>query len=343
MTLFLWVGFLILILALLALDLGVLNRKAHVIKAKEALLWTAFWVFLSLIFNVVIYYMYQHHWLGIGEHVGGEVSGGDAALKFFTGYLIEKSLSLDNIFVIALIFSYFKVAAMYQHRVLFWGILGALIMRGIMILAGVALIQKFIWMVYVFGGMLIITSIKMLTTRHDKLEPEKNPLVKFTRRLYPVSPKFEGKHFFTRIGGKRAITPLFLVLLVIESTDVLFAIDSIPAIFAITYDPFIVFTSNVFAILGLRSLYFALAAVIEKFKYVKFSLMIILAYVGIKMILTYHYKIPTYISLIVICVLLVVGILASIYGSKGKRASLEGPSLVSKFDVQNKKSDVDRD
>lgn len=316
MTVILWVGFIVLILALLALDLGVLNRKAHVISAKEALLWTAFWVLLSLVFNVVIYFMYQHHWLGIGEHIGHPVSGGEAALKFFTGYLIEKSLSLDNIFVIALIFSYFKVPAIHQHRVLFWGILGALIMRGIMIIAGVALIQEFIWMVYVFGGMLIITSVKMLTSSHDSLEPEKNPLVKFARRLYPVSPGFEGKRFFTRINGKRAITPLFLVLLVIESTDVLFAVDSIPAIFAITYDPFIVFTSNVFAILGLRSLYFALAAIIERFKYVKLSLVVILAFVGVKMILSHHYQIPTHISLIVICLLLLVGILASMVLSR---------------------------
>ena len=208
-------------------------------------------------------------------------------------------------------------------------------MRGIMIIAGVALIQKFIWMVYVFGGMLILTSVKMLTTRHDTLEPEKNPLVKFARRLFPVSAGFEGKHFFTRMNGKRAITPLFLVLLVIESTDVLFAIDSIPAIFAITYDPFIVFTSNVFAILGLRSLYFALAAIIEKFKYVKLSLVIILAYVGVKMILTHHYKIPTHISLIVICLLLLVGILASIFVSRRDGAGLNA-SIVGQQEVNEK-------
>jgi tellurite resistance protein TerC len=323
MVILIWLAFLILILSLLALDLGVLNRKAHVIHAKEALLWTVFWFFLSLIFNVVVYFMYQHHWLGIGEQIGHPVSGGEAALNFFTGYLIEKSLSLDNIFIIALIFSYFKVPAMYQHRVLFWGILGALVMRGIMIIAGVALIQKFIWMVYVFGGLLILTSIRMLSSHHDKMEPEKNPLVKFARRLYPVSNNFEGKKFFTHLNGKRAITPLFLVLLVIESTDVLFAVDSIPAIFAITYDPFIVFTSNVFAILGLRSLYFALAAIIERFKYVKLSLVIILAFVGVKMILSHHYKIPTYISLIVICILLFIGIIASILVSRIEEARLK--------------------
>jgi tellurite resistance protein TerC len=187
----------------------------------------------------------------------------------------------------------------------------------------VALIQKFIWMVYVFGGLLILTSIRMLFSHHDKMEPEKNPLVKFARRLYPVSNNFEGKKFFTHLNGKRAITPLFLVLLVIESTDVLFAVDSIPAIFAITYDPFIVFTSNVFAILGLRSLYFALAAIIERFKYVKLSLVIILAFVGVKMILSHHYKIPTYISLIVICILLFIGIIASILVSRIEEARLK--------------------
>ena len=335
MVILIWLAFLILILSLLAMDLGVLNRKAHVIHAKEALLWTLFWVGLSLIFNVIVYFMYQHHWLGIGEHIGHPVSGGEAALNFFTGYLIEKSLSLDNIFVIALIFSYFKVPAMYQHRVLFWGILGALIMRGIMILAGVALIQKFAWVIYVFGGLLIFTSFRMLYFKHDKMEPEKNPLVKFARRIYPVSQTYEGKSFFTRIKGKRAITPLFLVLLVIESTDVIFAVDSIPAIFAITYDPFIVFTSNVFAILGLRSLYFALAAVLEKFQYVKFSLMVILAYVGVKMILTHYYKIPTYISLIIICVLLLVGILASILVSRGRGTAVNA-SLVDQQNVTEK-------
>ena len=208
-------------------------------------------------------------------------------------------------------------------------------MRGIMILAGVALIQKFAWMIYVFGGLLIFTSFRMLYFKHDKMEPEKNPLVKFARRIYPVSQTYEGKSFFTRIKGKRAITPLFLVLLVIESTDVLFAVDSIPAIFAITYDPFIVFTSNVFAILGLRSLYFALAAVLEKFQYVKFSLVVILAYVGVKMILTHYYKIPTYISLIIICVLLLVGILASILVSRGRGTAVNA-SLVDQQNVTEK-------
>lgn len=324
MTIIHWAAFLILIFLLLALDLGVLNRKEHVISAKEALLWTGFWIALSLIFNAVIYFMYQNNWLGAGSETGRQLTGGDAAMKYLTGYLIEKSLSLDNILVIALIFNYFKVPAIHQHRVLFWGILGALIMRGIMIIAGVALIQKFVWMVYVFGGLLIITAIRMFYSSHDKVEPEKNLLVKFARRLFPVSQKYEGKKFFTRMDGKLVITPLFLVLLVIESTDVLFAVDSIPAIFAITYDPFIVFTSNVFAILGLRSLYFALAAAMEKFRYVKISLVFVLAYVGIKMILTHHYKIPTWISLIVIFVALTIGILASIY--KNKKETAKGSS-----------------
>lgn len=263
--------------------------------------------------------------MGIGNKIGHELSGKQAALQFFTGYLIEKSLSLDNIFVIALIFTYFSVPPIYQHRILFWGIMGALVLRGMMILAGAVLIQNFIWMVYVFGVMLIITAVKMLISRHDNLEPEKNPLVKIAKKIYPVATDYSGEKFFTKVDGKRTITPLFLVLIVIETTDVLFAIDSIPAIFAITYDPFIVFTSNVFAILGLRSLYFALAAVMDKFRYLKFSLVFILAYVGIKMILSHHYPIPTFVSLSVIVTILLIGVLGSIIGGKKDTAALVSP------------------
>jgi len=230
---------------------------------------------------------------------------------------------MDNIFVIAMIFSYFKVPSIYQHRVLFWGILGALFMRGAMILGGVALIEEFTWMTYVFGGILILTAVKMLVTSHDNLEPDKNILVKMIRHFYPVSENFESGKFFTKINNKIAITPLFLVLLVIESTDVLFAIDSIPAIFAITTDPFIIFTSNVFAILGLRSLYFALAAMMDKFRFLKISLVFVLAFVGSKMILVHHYQIPTLFSLAVIIGILSVGIIASIYASKKDSAKLD--------------------
>ena len=322
---FLWLGFLVLILILLSLDLGVFHRKDHVIKAKEAILWTFFWVFLSLLFNVFIYFAYKHHLLGLGLSQMHVPTGDDAAVKYFTGYIIEKSLSLDNIFVIALIFSFFKVPAMYQHRVLFWGILGALVMRGLMIFAGTMLIQKFSWMIYVFGALLVITAIKMLVSRHDNLEPEKNIVVKFARKFFPVSKSFEGPKFFTRVNGAKAITPLLLVLLIIESTDVMFAIDSIPAIFAVTTDPFIVFTSNVFAILGLRSLYFALAAMMDKFRYLKISLVFVLAYVGVKMMLSHTMPIPTLVSLTIIITMLFVGLVASIIAGKKDTAKLNSP------------------
>ncbi len=315
MTIYFWIGFLILVFILLGLDLGVFHKKDKAISTKSALLWTAFWIALSLLFNVFIYFSYEHHWLGIGLHIGHNVGGHDAAIKYFTGYIIEKSLSLDNIFVIAMIFSYFSVPDKYQHRVLFWGILGALVMRGIMIGAGAALIQRFDWMIYVFGGLLILTALKMLFSKDEEVHPDTNPLVKLARKLYPVTGHFEGHKFFTVQNGKRAITPLFLVLLVIESTDVIFAVDSIPAIFAITTDPYIVFTSNVFAILGLRSLYFALAAMINKFRYLKVSIVVVLIYVGIKMLISEIYHIPTLISLGVIVMILVIGVVASIMKS----------------------------
>lgn len=320
-----WFGFIILIAALLALDLGVLNRKAHVIGVREALMWTAFWVALAMVFNVGIYFMYENHWIGLGRDIGHDISGKQAALQFFTGYLIEKSLSLDNIFVIALIFAYFKVPLEFQHRTLFWGILGALVLRGAMIGAGSTLIQRLEWMIYVFGGLLILTAVKMLVDRHDNLEPDKNPLVRFFRKFYPVTPEFEGSRFFTKMDGKKAVTPLFLVLLVVESSDVLFAVDSIPAIFAVTLDPFLIFTSNVFAILGLRSLYFALAAVMGKFRYLKMSLVFLMAFVGVKMLLSKHYHIPTSVSLAIIAGILSVGIIASIVGTHRDTAPLKPP------------------
>lgn len=312
MTLYFWIGFLLLVLILLALDLGVFHKKDEAISTKSALLWTGFWILLSLVFNVFIYFAYEHHWLGIGLHIGHNLGGHDAAIKYFTGYIIEKSLSLDNIFLIAMIFAYFNVPDKYQHRVLFWGILGALIMRGIMIGAGAALIERFDWMIYVFGGLLILTALKMLYSKDEAIHPDDNPLVKLARRLYPVTGTYEGHKFFTIANGKRAITPLFLVLLVIESTDVIFAVDSIPAIFAITTDPYIVFTSNVFAILGLRSLYFALSAMMNKFRYLKVSIVIVLIYVGIKMLISQLYHIPTLISLGVIILILGTGIAISL-------------------------------
>lgn len=321
MTFYLWLGFLLLVLMLLALDLGVFHKKDEAMSTKSALLWTLFWIGLSLLFNVFIYFSYQHHWLGIGLHAGADVGGHDAAIKYFTGYIIEKSLSLDNIFVMAMIFAYFRVPDIYQHRVLFWGILGALLMRGMMIGAGAALIQRFDWMIYVFGGLLIVTALKMLFSKDEEVHPDDNPLVKLARKLYPVTGTYKGHKFFTKENGKRAITPLFLVLLVIESTDVIFAVDSIPAIFAITTDPYIVFTSNVFAILGLRSLYFALAAMINKFRYLKVSIVIVLIYVGIKMLISELYHIPTLVSLAIIILILSAGIILSIRSTKSKNNS----------------------
>ena len=319
MTIILWIGFLFLILFLLFLDLGVFNKRDHVIKTKEALLWTIFWIFLSLLFNVFIYFAYENHLFGIGKELGHLMSGEEAALKYFTGYVIEKSLSLDNIFVIVMIFSYFHIPTIYQHRVLFWGIVGALLMRGAMIFAGVALIEKFEWMIFVFGGLLIITALKMLFSKEEKVEPNKNILVRFVKKFYRVSDHYDGHKFFTKINGATATTPLFIALVVIESSDVLFAIDSIPAIFAVTTDPFIVFTSNVFAILGLRALYFALAAMIEKFIYLKISIVFVLIYVGIKMILSHSYPIPTGFSLAVILLILLLGITASLIKSRVKK------------------------
>ena len=313
---FLWTGFIALILILLALDLGVFHRRAHVVSIREALKWTGFWVTLALLFNVLVYVIYENHWFGIGTGEFQEPTGKDAALKFLTGYIVEESLSLDNVFVIALIFNYFRIPTQYQHRVLFWGIVGAQVMRGAMIAAGTALIHRFDWIIYVFGAFLIFTAIKILITRQETMHPEKNLLVRVARRLYPVTMELDGQKFFTRINGVRTMTPLFLVLLLVESSDVMFAVDSIPAIFAITQDPFIVYTSNIFAILGLRSLYFALAGSMDKFRYLRTSLVFVLAFVGTKMILAHHQPIPVGASLAVILSILVVGAVASILADK---------------------------
>lgn len=322
MIIWIWIGFLAFVAVMLALDLGVFHRKAHVISTTEALAWTVFWVMVALAFNAGVYFIYEHNWLGIGHRL----TGGQAALQFFTGYLIEKSLSLDNIFVIALIFAYFRVPLMYQHRVLFWGVLGAVVMRGIMIATGAALIARFDWIVYVFGALLIGTAVRMLVSRPDNIAPERNLPVRLVRRIYPVAPHYDGQRFFTSVNGERAVTPLFLALLMVETADVLFAIDSIPAIFAITSDPFLVFTSNVFAILGLRSLYFALAAVMERFRFLKVSLVFVLAFVGVKMMLSHHYPIPTAASLAIIAGILAVGVLASVVGAQRDTAPLASPA-----------------
>ncbi|GIV97018.1 MAG: membrane protein [Herpetosiphonaceae bacterium] len=296
----LWIGFNIFVLALLALDLGIFHRTAHVVSIKEAAIWSAIWVSLALVFNVAVYFWW----------------GSDLALQFFTGYLIEKSLSVDNIFVFVLIFTYFSVPAAYQHRVLFWGILGALMMRGVLISIGAALLEQFHWIIYLFGAFLIVTGVKMALHRNREIHPERNPLVRLFRRIMPVTEGYEGEKFFVRRAGKLMATPLFLVLLIVESTDLVFAVDSIPAIFAITQDPFIVYTSNVFAILGLRSLYFLLAGVMDKFIYLKLGLSVVLAFVGVKMVLMDIYKIPTVVSLLVVLSILGLAIAASIVKSR---------------------------
>lgn len=313
----LWIGFVLLILVFLALDLGVFNRKPHVISAREALGWTVLWVVAALAFDAGLWSLYDHHILGIGESVGHSLSGREAALEFLAAYLVEKSLSLDNIFVIALVFNYFRVPSEFQHRVLFWGILGALVLRGVMISGGLVLIDLFSWTEYLFGALLLYTAYKMLGDEQEEVEPEKNAAVRLVRRWLPITPHLHGQRFFIREGstGKLMATPLCLTLVLVETTDVLFAVDSIPAVFTVTRDPFLAFTSNVFAILGLRSLYFALAAILEHFRDLKTSLVVLLAFIGVKMLLSHHYPIPTTVSLAVIAGVLLVGVLSSLVGS----------------------------
>lgn len=320
-----WIAFIALVLVMLALDLGVFNRTPHRVSIRESLIWTGVWIATAMLFNVFVYYAYDHHWFGIGERVGIDLGGRAAAVQFFTGYVIEKSLSIDNIFVIALIFTYFRVPDEYQHRTLFWGIIGALVMRGAMIAAGAALIRNFTWTVYLFGGLLLYTAARMMVAHDQKVEPENSPLVKVAKRLYPLYAGFAGSKFFTRLpDGRRAMTTLFIVLLTIEGADVLFAVDSIPAIFAVTQDPFLVFTSNIFAILGLRSLYFTLAAAMHKFKYIQNSLAFMLAFIGVKMLLAHHYPIPAWVSLSVIGGILSVGVGASIWDNYRTATRVEG-------------------
>jgi len=307
-----WSGFIVLILLLLALDLGVFHRKAHAPSLAEALAWSGFWISLALAFTGAVYFFYENNWMGVGLAFPEDVSGADASLEYLAGFILEKSLSLDNIFVIALIFSTFRIPLALQHRVLFWGVLGALVMRGAMIGAGAALIERFWWMTYVFGGLLLFTAARMLVVHHDSIDPEQSPVVRLARRMYPVTSGLRGERFFVSEGGRRMITPLLLVLLLVESTDLLFAVDSIPAIFAITSDPFLVYTSNVFAILGLRSLYFALAPLLSKFRFLKASLVFVLAFVGVKMLLAHTEPVSVQVSLAVILGILAVGVVASL-------------------------------
>ena len=341
-----WSGFILTVVLLLALDLGVFHRKAHVVSMREALGWSAVWIGLGLLFSVFIYFGYENQWAGLGtavDPIGGTANDGyEATIKYLTGYVIEKSLSVDNIFVIAMIFGFLGVPAIYQHRVLFWGILGALVMRGVMIVIGAELIARHHWILYVFGVFLIITAVKMLIIREHS-DPAQNVVVRWTKRLFPVTDRFHGEHFLVRAGsaqsheaavpgepprhdaaveralpGTLMLTPLALALILVETTDLIFAVDSIPAIFAITADPFLVFTSNVFAILGLRSLYFALAGMMDKFQHLKLSLAIVLAVVGLKMLLAEPLKealgpgFNLYLLLLVL-VILCAGVLASLW------------------------------
>lgn len=294
--LLLWIGFNVFVLAMLSLDLGVFHRKAHEVKVKEALWWSAVWIGLAMLFNAGVYF-----W-----------RGEEAALEFLTGYLLEKALSVDNIFVFIMIFAYFRVPALYQHKVLFWGILGALVMRAIFIATGITLLQHFHWVIYIFGAFLILTGIKLAVQQDKEVHPEKNPMLKLFRRFMPVTKDFEGDKFLVKRDGRRFATPLLVVLLMVETTDVVFALDSIPAILAITTDPFIVYTSNVFAILGLRALYFALAGIMQMFHYLSYGLAAILVFVGVKMMIMDFYKLPIGISLGVVAGILAIAVILSL-------------------------------
>jgi len=291
-----WVAFNVFVLVMLAVDLGVVHRRAHEVTLREALVWSGIWITLALLFALGVYSWY----------------GPQPALEFLTGYLIEKSLSVDNIFVFVLLFSYFKVPARYQHTVLFWGILGALVMRAIFIFAGIALLQRLHWLIYVFGALLILTGIKMATEKDKEIHPDKNPVLKLFRRLVAVTEDYHAGRFFIKQAGQYAATPLFIVLLVVETTDVIFAVDSIPAILGITMDPFLVYTSNVFAILGLRALYFALAGVMRLFHYLHYGLSAILVFVGAKMLLADVYKLPVGVALGGIAGILLIAVIASV-------------------------------
>ncbi len=301
----LWVGFLAFVLAMLALDLGVFHRRAHVVGFREAAIWSGVWVGLAMIFNVFI-------WRAFGSQRG---------IEFLTGYLIEKSLSVDNIFVFVVIFAGLAIPAAYQHRVLFWGILSALVMRAIMIFAGSALLDRFHWLIYVFGAFLIVTGIKLFLHRNHRQRPEDGRVLRLARRVIPSTSRFDGSRFLTIENGRRVATPLLMALILVEVTDVIFAVDSIPAIFAVTRDPFIVFTSNIFAILGLRSLYFLLAGMMDRFRYLKTGLAAVLVFVGAKMALADAWKVPALLSLGVILVILGVAVWASLRAARRSGAA----------------------
>jgi len=303
-----WGVFLLVVLVMLMVDLGVFHRKAHVPSMKEAAIWSAVWIVVALIFNAVV-------WVWLGHQ---------KALEFFTGYLVEKALSADNIFVFAVLFNYFAVPPEYRHRVLFWGVLGAIVFRLTFILAGTALLKKFHWVIYIFGIIVIISGVKLLMRKEEEIHPERNPVLRLARRFLPITPNYHGQKFFVWLDGKFMATPLMLVLLVVESTDIVFAIDSIPAIFAITRDPFIVFTSNVCAILGLRALYFLLEGMIRLFRYLDEGLAVILIFIGIKMLVSEFYKIPTGFALGVVAAVLAITITLSLMAERREKVKAEG-------------------
>ena len=310
-----WISFLVAVLIFLALDLGVFNKTPHIVSTKEAGKWTAIWITLSFLFSGVIYWLYETNYIANPDNLQPTT----AAIKFITGYLIELSLSIDNIFVIAIIFAAFKIPQKYQHRVLFWGILGAIIFRGLMIFFGVMLINKFTWMTYIFGAFLIYTAMKMLFNGEDEqFEPKKSFIYKLLKKVMPISNHIDKEHFFVKRKHITAATPLFVALVVIEVMDVVFAIDSVPAILAITSDPFLVFSSNIFAILGLRSMYFFLANMLAKFSYLEYSLIAILSFVGLKMLVHDFIKLPEWVSLAFIAAALIIGIIVSLQKSKNE-------------------------
>ena len=314
-----WILFLALVFLFLALDLGVFNKTPHIISSKEAGKWTAVWVSLSFVFSGVIYWLYSTNFIANPD----SLKPATAMIKYITGYLIELSLSIDNIFVIAIIFASFKIPQKYQHRVLFWGIIGAIVFRGLMIFFGVLLINKFAWTTYLFGGFLVFTAIKMLFSKEeDEFQPKNSLVYKMLGKIIPITNHTDKEHFFIKKDAKTYATPLFVALVVIEVMDVLFAVDSVPAILAITSDPFLVFSSNIFAILGLRSMYFFLANMLEKFSYLEYSLIAILSFVGIKMLLHDFIEIPEWASLGFIAMSLIVGILFSLQKSKREEETM---------------------
>jgi tellurite resistance protein TerC len=318
-----WGGFLALFLGLLFLDLSVLHRESATLSVRQALFWTAVWISVAMSFTLVVYGLYEYRWLGFtpgpGVGEGGDV-GRDAVLQFITGYVLEWSLSVDNIFVMAVIFGYLKVPSQFQYRVLFWGIVGAIVLRGMMIAAGTTLLHLFDWMFYVFGAILLVSALRMMRNGDDAPDIENSFPARLVRRFVPVTNEMEHARFFVRREGRLFATPLFVALVMVELTDVVFAVDSIPAILAVTRDPFLVFTSNAFAILGLRSLYFAVAGLMAMFRYLRYSLVLILAFVGMKMLLVSHYHVPNHVSLAIILATLGIGILASIWATRREAA-----------------------